>query len=815
MRPADTKIMQTLWRRFAVLQLVGSLLAVVLLWLAVDRRVASRMRESFADQCEEATTGLAASLEPYLAAGEMTSAQSTIDQGSHIPNLKGAYVIATDGKVLAGTTFSQSLNLPAPPIAMTNDRAWIRLPDEQSTTLVIRKHLDQGTVWAAFSQAQLLSSISAMKRAVFSQIVLVVLTAALAFAVVMRRMMAPVVSLIEAAASFLGSGSEAPGSSSVRSGGDLAHWTRAFLAKTREAAEQRETLEARVHERTEMLSRTNAELSTEMADCVRVASALRDNTELVMLLLDSAPEAIYGIDLEGDCTFCNPACLRMTGHEEPSELLGRNIHDVIHYAKADGTPLPVEECAIYRAFVEGIGTHGDDEVLWRKDGSSFAAEYWSRPLHRNHQVIGAVVTFVDITARKQVEEALRAAKAAAEAANRAKSEFLANMSHEIRTPLNGVIGMTNLALATDLTNEQRELLETAQLSGDALLTVINDVLDFSKIEAGKTYLEARDFNLRDSLQDTLKAFAQRASEKQLTLSCEIGEQVPAMVCGDAFRLRQILVNLVGNAIKFTPAGGVALRAGVNHADANNILLHFTISDTGVGIAPNALKMIFDPFTQADSSTTRTFGGTGLGLAISARLVKMMGGEIWIESEVGRGSKFHFTAHLGVTHVIDDALTQEQIATPAASQSPAVMSSSSLRVLLAEDNAVNRAVATRLLEKKGHHVVTATTGREALVALRRENYDVVLMDVQMPDMDGFEATRAIRATERQTGRHQQIIALTAHAMIGDRERCLDAGMDAYLTKPISPQQLYELLETCSQALDRMRPPSFALPIEPDR
>jgi PAS domain S-box-containing protein len=815
MRPADTKIMQTLWRRYAVLQLVGSLLAVVLLCLAVDRRVASRMRESFADQCEEATTGLAASLEPYLAAEEMTSAQSTIDQGSHIPNLKGAYVIATDGKVLAGTTLPQSLNPPAPPIAMTNDRAWIRLPDEQSSTLVIRKHLDRGTVWAAFSQAQLLSSISAMKRAVFSQIVLVVLTAALAFAVVMRRMMAPVVSLIEAAASFLGSGSEAPGSSSVRSGGDLAHWTRAFLAKTREAAEQRENLEARVHERTEMLSRTNAELSSEMAECVRVASALRDNTELVMLLLDSAPEAIYGIDLEGDCTFCNPACLRMTGHEEPSELLSRNIHDVIHYAKADGTPLPVEECAIYRAFVEGLGTHGDDEVLWRKDGSSFAAEYWSRPLHRNHQVIGAVVTFVDITARKQVEEALRAAKAAAEAANRAKSEFLANMSHEIRTPLNGVIGMTNLALATDLTNEQRELLETAQLSGDALLTVINDVLDFSKIEAGKTYLEARDFNLRDSLQDTLKAFAQRASEKQLTLSCEIGEQVPAMVCGDAFRLRQILVNLVGNAIKFTPAGGVALRAGVNHADANNILLHFTISDTGVGIAPNALKMIFDPFTQADSSTTRTFGGTGLGLAISARLVKMMGGEIWIESEVGCGSKFHFTAHLGVTHVKDDALTQEQIATPAASQSPAVMSSSSLRVLLAEDNAVNRAVATRLLEKKGHHVVTATTGREALVALRRENYDVVLMDVQMPDMDGFEATRAIRATERQTGRHQQIIALTAHAMIGDRERCLEAGMDAYLTKPISPQQLYELLETCSQALDRLRPPSFALPIEPDR
>jgi PAS domain S-box-containing protein len=815
MRPADTNIMRTVWRRFAVLQLVCSPLAVVLLCLAVDRQVTPRMNEIFIAQCEVATTSLAVSLEPYLAAGEMTSAQSVIDHGSGIPHLKWAYVTATDGKVLARTTLSQSLNLPAPPIAMANDRAWIRLHDEQSSTLVIRKHLDRGTVWAAFSQAQLLSSISAMKRAVFSQIVLVVLTIALAFSVVMRRMMAPVVSLIEAAASFLDSGSEAPGSSSVRSGGDLAHWTRAFLAKTREAAEQRETLEARVHERTEMLSRTNAELSSEMAECVRVASALRDNTELVMLLLDSAPEAIYGIDLEGDCTFCNPACLRMTGYEKPFELLGRNVHEVIHYAKADGTPLPVEECAIYRAFVEGIGTHGDDEVLWRKDGSSFAAEYWSRPLHRNDQVIGAVVTFVDITARKQVEETLRAAKAAAEAANRAKSQFLANMSHEIRTPLNGVIGMINLALATDLSNEQRELLETAQLSSDALLTVINDVLDFSKIEAGKTYLEARNFNLRDSLQETLKTFALRASEKQLALSSEIDEQVPVMVCGDAFRLRQIVVNLLGNAIKFTPAGRVALHVRVNHADAENIMLRFTISDTGVGISPNALKMIFEPFTQADSSTTRIFGGTGLGLAISARLVKMMGGEIRIESEPGRGSRFHFTAHLGVPAAHngandDTAIRQAQIATPAASQSPAVMSGSSLRVLLAEDNAVNRAVATKLLEKKGHHVVTATTGREALVALRRENYDVVLMDVQMPDMDGFETTRTIRAMEQQTGRHQQIIALTAHAMIGDRERCLEAGMDAYLTKPISPQQLYELLERCSQALDKLRSSSFESP-----
>ncbi len=632
----------------------------------------------------------------------------------------------------------------------------------------------------------------AVDRPVTARMVFVVLTAALVFGVVMRRMISPVISLTQAAELFLGSGDKATGSSPARSGGDAARWTQAFLAKTREAAEQRENLEARVHERTEMLSRTNAELSAEVAECVRVEAALRDSTELVMLLLESAPEAIYGIDLEGGCTFCNPACLHLTGYEEPAELLGRNMHEVIHYAKADGTPYPVEDCDIYRAFVEGLGAHGDDEVLWRKDGSSFAAEYWSRPLRRNHQVIGAVVTFVDITARKQAEEILRAAKGVAEAASRTKSEFLANMSHEIRTPLNGVIGMTNLALATDLTDEQREFLETAKLSSDALLTVINDVLDFSKIEAGKTYLEAQDFNLRDSLQNIMKAFALRASEKQLTLSCDIDEQVPVMVCGDAYRLRQILTNLLGNAIKFTLTGGVALRVRVNHVDGENAALHFAVSDTGTGIAANACKMIFDPFTQADSSTTRTFGGTGLGLAISARLVKMMGGEIRVESELGRGSEFHFTAHLGVGNVVEDGAIKT-IATAAP------VNGSSLRVLLAEDNAVNRLVVTRLLEKRSHHVVAATTGREALAALSRENYDVVLMDVQMPDMDGFETTRTIRTMEKHTGRHQQIIALTAHAMIGDRERCLEAGMDAYLSKPISPQELYQVLESCSQAI----------------
>ena len=759
-------------------------MVLALLSFAVDRQLRSRMTEIFAAQCDIIATALAGSLETHLTAGETASAQIAMDQWSSIPNLKWACLITSDGKVLMGT-LSSSPTMPSIPTG--NDRAWTNAPDELSPALVIRKHVLQGTFWVAFSQAQLLSTISVMERAAFLQIGLVILTAAIVISIVARRMIAPLRSFTQLAQPLL--------SGAMGRSNDLA----GEKNEGRHMPGHPDDLEARISERTEILSRTNAELSREIEDRRQGESELRESAELVMLLLEFAPEAIYGIDLAGNCTFCNPACLRLTGYENSSELLGRNVHELLHYARADGTPYPVEECWIYRAFIEGVGTHRDDEVMWRKDGSSFGAEYWSRPLHRNDEVIGAVVTFVDITARRQAEETLRAAKAAAEAANKAKSEFLANMSHEIRTPLNGIIGMTNLVLATNLTAEQREFLETARLSSDILLGVINDVLDFSKIEAGKAYLEIRDFDVRKSLHETVKVFALRASEKQLTLTCDINEHIPEMASGDEFRLRQILINLLGNAIKFTQTGGVNLSAGVEHVDANDVVLHFTVSDTGVGIAPNARETIFDPFTQADSSTTRTFGGTGLGLAISARLVRMMGGSIWVDSELDVGSRFHFTARFGIISTEESgegrlAKIRKHVS-PRSAPTPAP----SLRILLAEDNAVNRVVARRLLENQGHQVALATTGREALAALGRDTYDVVLMDVQMPDLDGFATTRAIRAMEKDTGRHQQIIALTANAMSGDRERCLHAGMDGYLTKPIDPEELHHILDSYSQTL----------------
>ena len=528
---------------------------------------------------------------------------------------------------------------------------------------------------------------------------------------------------------------------------------------------------------------------------------LREQLHFNKMLIETLPNPMFFKDCEGRYLGVNKSWESYFGLQREACL-----------GKRDGELMPGRTCV-------DLHQQRDAELMQQPGMQSYEARtgygeevrdamfYKATFLNIDGSVAGIIGVVTDISERKRYEHELEQAKELAEAASQAKSEFLANMSHEIRTPMNGILGMTEIALGTELDAQQREYLSMVKISAESLLTIINDILDFSKIEAGKLAINEEDFDLRESLDDLVRSLAVRAKEKGLALTCDVADNIPRYIRSDPVRVGQVVVNLIGNAIKFTATGSVAASVSLAQVNAQGMLLMFEIRDTGIGIAPEKLAIIFDSFSQADTSTTRKYGGTGLGLTISGRLAQMMGGKIWVESTSEQGSIFRFTCHC----VFADQVAAEEKAKQIIAPNGGAGAQRAGRILLAEDNLINQAVASNLLRQRGYELIIANNGREAVERYQESQFDIVLMDVQMPEMSGFEATAALRALQATNGTPIPIVAMTAHAMQGDEQKCLDMGMDAYISKPIHSAKLFTLLDRYLLGVEVTAPPSTTAPV----
>ncbi|OGT18151.1 MAG: hypothetical protein A2522_09850 [Gallionellales bacterium RIFOXYD12_FULL_53_10] len=661
---------------------------------------------------------------------------------------------------------------------------------------------------------------------------------------------------------------------------------------------------------------------------------VQSERRLLKNVMDTLGEGVYMLDQEGNCTYMNTEAEEIVGWTI-EEVVGRNLHDILHAQRPDGTRVTADQCPIRQSTLNKKVYRSEAEYFQHKNGTLFPIAIVASPMIEGNIVTGSVAAFQDISERKFTERELLRAKETAEAASRAKGDFLATMSHEIRTPMNGIIGMTELALDTEMSAEQREYLNMVKSSADTLLNIINDILDFSKIESGKMELELVEFDVRNLFVSTEKTLAIRAAQKGIELLYDVDNAIPDLLVGDPGRLRQVLTNLLGNAIKFSEHGAITLRMKLLTQSVEGLCVRIEVADQGIGIPADKLAHIFEAFTQADTSTTRKYGGTGLGLAISSKLVAAMGGDLSVESQVGVGSVFGFTVTLPAAKnqlpeavcdelaglsvlIVDDNATNCQLLSqqikrwgmrpivagsategiamlreaqqentpfdlllldavmsdadgfdfatqlqsmpqkPAAlvmmlssaslradaercrqsgianylskpidrwelmntikaalgvqvedvSVAPAQLASEhSLNILLAEDNRVNQKLAITLLQKWGHSVVLANNGIEAVEHAGRVDFDVILMDLQMPEMSGMEATRLIREQDQLRGRHSRIVAMTANAMSEDRQRCLDAGMDDYIAKPLNTEKLRALLDGIESADVAVKAPVY--------
>ncbi|HIJ87754.1 MAG TPA: PAS domain S-box protein [Desulfuromonadales bacterium] len=516
-------------------------------------------------------------------------------------------------------------------------------------------------------------------------------------------------------------------------------------------------------------------MAMDITDRKQVEYALMQEKAFLRALIDAASDYIYFKDRNGFYLGCNKSSQNLIGLSE-QEQIGKSDIDI--FSKEEAEHILKKDQEILKS---GVAIRIEEWVSSSTVGRVLL-ETTKAPIFDNHgQPIGLVGISRDITERKQMEEDLLQAKADAESANRAKSVFLANMSHELRNPMNGILGMTQLLEMTEPTEDQREYVAALKLSGKNLLSLINDILDLSKIEAGKITIEPVEFSLRHCFNDVALMQKSVIFAKGLTLASEVSEDIPQFMMGDQLRVKQILHNLMGNAVKFTSQGGIIISAQLLERQDSSLLVELAVRDSGIGISPEALDKIFIPFEQEDGSITRTYGGTGLGLTISRSLTELMGGSITVASTSGEGSCFKVTLPFTA---VEERVAPHEIPQKA----NASWDGPPLRILLVENDQVNILFGTALLRKLGHEVIVAADGRECLTVLEKGGLDIVLMDINMPDMNGEEALREIRRIELETHLHQKVIALTAYSLRGDKERFLDEGFDGYVSKPMAVSEL---------------------------